>query len=490
MAVNVREHMQPLELLDLSKVHTVSELVRAMSKCSFGARMLGEVADTLTEWCRKEETKPVIVHDRFIPLDAVRHFCGFNYATRVVSSNDITKKMKTNNAVFVGHYSAALEEFSQDSLHRAIYINSIGQCPPRLVTDGHFPDVVFAAPEFIMPVLFATVSERLNGKCITVTDFFSTILPGSGSHGYFGLAREVVHAAHVLLSAMRDPECALFLTISGAMTIAQMGLLVCDLIDSGRVKMISATGALMGHGLVASMGLKHYKHHPRFTDEELKAQAINRVTDTYEPEENFDHIEEVVREALTSFDGSVPISPSQFYRKVGEVLSQKFPNKRGILKSAYEKNVPILTPAFVDSEVGNDVFVENMRRKREGKPRLIVDPELDTELLLETACSAKRRAIFSIGGGVPRNNTQNVAPLQEIVNNRLGLQLPNCEFYYGCRIDPTPLYYGNLSGCTYKEGSTWRKFDMSGDANLRFAEVHADATIVWPFIQKFIFDNV
>jgi deoxyhypusine synthase len=107
--------------------------------------------------------------------------------------------------------------------------------------------------------------------------------------------------------------------------------------------------------------------------------------------------------------------------------------------------------------------------------------ERDTALLLDLAKNSKRIGIFSIGGGVPRNNTQNVAPLIEIINNRLKADIPERKFFYGCRIDPTPLWYGNLSGCTYSEGGSWRKMDFNG----KFAEVHADATIVWPFIQKF-----
>src|SRR4051812_5654774 len=55
-------NLQPLELLDLSKCQTVSEIVDGMSRCAFGARMLGEVAATLAEWC-EEPSKPAIIFD-------------------------------------------------------------------------------------------------------------------------------------------------------------------------------------------------------------------------------------------------------------------------------------------------------------------------------------------------------------------------------------------------------------------------------------------
>jgi len=266
------------------------------------------------------------------------------------------------------------------------------------------------------------------------------------------------------------------------MTIAKMGLLMCDMIDRGMVHYIATTGALMAHGLVDGIGLSHYKYDPRFDDAVLAREKINRVTDTLEPEENFDHVEDVVREALLSFNGAVTISPSVFHREIGRYLAEHFPGKRAVLKSAFERNVPVCVPAFADSEIGNDVYTENKRRQcgdpGEGRRSLIMDMELDTKLLLDMATQSERMAIFSIGGGVPRNNTQNVAPLIEILNARLDLGLRPSQFFYGCRIDPTPLYYGNLSGCSYSEGSSWRKMDLRG----RFSEIRADATIVWPFM--------
>ena len=55
-------HLQPLELLDLGKCRTVSQIVDGMSRCAFGARMLGEVAATLTTWCA-EPVKPTLIYD-------------------------------------------------------------------------------------------------------------------------------------------------------------------------------------------------------------------------------------------------------------------------------------------------------------------------------------------------------------------------------------------------------------------------------------------
>jgi deoxyhypusine synthase len=93
--------------------------------------------------------------------------------------------------------------------------------------------------------------------------------------------------------------------------------------------------------------------------------------------------------------------------------------------------------------------------------------------------------LFTVGGGVPRNWTQNVAPLIEIINGRTNMGYTERTFSTGIRIDPASMVHGHLSGCTYDEGKTWRKMDPKG----AFVEIKTDATITWPFIAKYALDN-
>jgi deoxyhypusine synthase len=139
----------------------------------------------------------------------------------------------------------------------------------------------------------------------------------------------------------------------------------------------------------------------------------------------------------------------------------------------------------VDSELGNDLYIHNLKRKRRGKKPILVDLEQDSKELIRLVTGAKRFGIFSIGGGVPRNNVQNVAPLIEIINERLGPIFPNRRFSYGVRICPDKPHYGHLSGCTYSENESWRKAAKDGI----YAEMLADATQVWPFLVKYIMET-
>src|SRR5262252_8604935 len=118
----------------------------------------------------------------------------------------------------------------------------------------------------------------------------------------------------------------------------------------------------MAHGLVSSIGLKHYKYNPAYNDTALARRKLNRVTDTLEPETNLDTVEEVIGNVIDQLDGKAPLSPTMLNRLIGKHLAENYPDERGVLKSAYLNKVPVLVPAFVDSELGNDIYIHNIKR--------------------------------------------------------------------------------------------------------------------------------
>lgn len=485
---DVISKLVPLEPLNLAKCFTVNDIVTGMSKCSFGARMLGDGTNTIEEMVREGQKssskRPVIISDipRASPvrelLKVLHHdhdwFDGPFTSERILETHGAIE-----NAIVVGQYNRYDERELYSRCGRMVFINGIYQCKPGLVRDGYFPDVIFANEEFILPVVIAALKERLAGKRTNIFDLMREL------QGYGGLANSVVHSAHTLRKMLVDEDSTNMFTVSGAMTVGKMQLLIADLIDTGRIKYIAATGALMAHGLIEGSGCKHYKYDPSVPDEVLAEMGLNRVTDSLEPETNFDHIEEIVNAVLDRYDGSRTRGSNEFYRDIGQYIVDHYPGVKSILASVFHEDVPIVTPAFIDSELGNDVYTANALRLRESKLKMVFDSERDTDVLFNLATNAKRLGIFSIGGGVPRNNTQNVAPLHEIYLRRLGLEGKACCFHYGVRIDPAQMFLGHLSGCTYSEGGSWRKFDFDGPR----AEVQADATIVWPFAQRFALEQ-
>jgi deoxyhypusine synthase len=292
--------------------------------------------------------------------------------------------------------------------------------------------------------------------------------------------RQLGEAADVLEAMARDQEAFVVMTLAGAMTVAKQGLIICDLIDNGIVKAIVSTGALMAHGLVEATGQSHYRYDAKMDDVELYKAGYNRVYDTLEPETNLDHVEHVLEEILEDWDPQETLCSWKLNRAIGAHLSKNSPG-RGILKSAYAKNVPVFVPAFTDSELGLDVALNNRMREKQGKPRIKFDPFLDLEHFADTLLKQGRLGIFTIGGGVPRNWAQQFGPYVELRHRRMGEEIPLKRYHYGLRICPEPVYWGGLSGSPYSEAISWGKF-VPPDEGGRFGEVFVDATVGLPLI--------
>ena len=175
---------------------------------------------------------------------------------------------------------------------------------------------------------------------------FADLLRGMSRTAFSG--RSLGEAFEVMLAMVEDPDCKVVMTLSGAMTIAKMGKVISKMIDEGMVQAIVSTGALMAHGLSEAVGLVHYRHDPRMSDEELFEKGYNRVYDTLEMEANLNYVEEFSRRALDRLGDQV-LSSEIVCRALGQVLAED-ERGSGVLRSAYEKGVPVYVPAFTDSE--------------------------------------------------------------------------------------------------------------------------------------------
>ncbi len=340
---------------------------------------------------------------------------------------------------------------------------------------------------------------------------FAELLRGMGKTAFSG--RQMGNAFEIALAMARDAGCTTVLTLSGAMTVAKQGRIICEMIDRGLVQAVVATGALMAHGLTESIGLTHYAVSPEADDAELFEKGYNRIYDTLEMESNLNDVAELVGRVLQEVpppsDGAQPgiWSSARFCRAVGEKLD-KLDHGPGVLRSAYRKNVPVFVPAFTDSEMGldfstwamNAALAKEGRTDKSGEPNMFdpdavfqaippYNPFLDLQEYARLIGKAERIGIFTIGGGVPRNWAQQVAPYFDITAARLGIALPEPRFQYGIRICPEPVHWGGLSGCTYSEGVSWGKF-VPVEEGGRYAEIYADATVVWPLLMKAVFEEL
>ena len=301
--------------------------------------------------------------------------------------------------------------------------------------------------------------------------------------------RQVGEAADVLEAMAQDDDCFVVMTLAGAMTVATQVLIVTELFDRGVVNAIVTTGALMAHGLVEATGRAHFRANPEVSDEELYQQGYNRVYDTLEPEQNLDDVEEVLSTILDAWDHNEVMCSYKLNHAIGAYLTKHAQGQRGILKSAYEKGVPVFVPAFSDSELGLDTALNNRVRESTGRHKIRFDPFEDLEHFAATLLRQKKLGIFTIGGGVPRNWSQQFGPFIELRHRRLGENVPLKRYHYGLRICPEPVYWGGLSGSPYSEAVSWGKFVPPTEGG-RFGEVFLDATVGLPIIVAAVLERL
>jgi deoxyhypusine synthase len=320
-------------------------------------------------------------------------------------------------------------------------------------------------------------------RCRTIDD----LVRAMGNTAFTG--RQIGDAADVLEAMARDKGCFVVMTLSGALTVGKMGLIFCDLIESGVVNAIVSTGALMAHGLVEATGRSHFRYDPKMDDKALFEAGYNRVYDSLEPELNLDHVEEVMQRVLNEWDAEEVVCSWKVHRRIGEYLDKHFADRRGILKSAFEHNVPVFVPAFSDSELGIDFALHKIARKRDKRPVLRFDPFEDFEKFAGIMLETKRMGIFTVGGGVPRNWSQQFGVYAELLARRGYKNLPLKRYNYGVRICPEPVSWGGLSGSTYTEAVSWGKF-VPREEGGQFAEVFEDATVALPLIVGAVLDRL
>jgi deoxyhypusine synthase len=245
----------------------------------------------------------------------------------------------------------------------------------------------------------------------------------------------------------------------------------------------------MAHGLVEATGRSHFRYNPEVSDEELYEQGYNRVYDTLEPEQNLDDVEKVMSQVLQDWDPNEVMCSYKLNHAIGAFLAKRSKDQRGILRSAYEQGVPVFVPAFTDSELGLDVALNNRMREGSGRHKLRFDPFEDLEHFAATLLRQTRLGIFTIGGGVPRNWSQQVGPFIELRHRRMGENLPLKRYHYGLRICPEPVYWGGLSGSPYSEAISWGKFVPPAEGG-KFGEVFVDATVGLPLIAGAVLERL
>ncbi|MGC8594309.1 MAG: deoxyhypusine synthase family protein [Candidatus Kryptoniota bacterium] len=288
----------------------------------------------------------------------------------------------------------------------------------------------------------------------------------------------------------------MLLAMAGAMSTAELGISVAEMIRQDKIHAISCTGANLEEDIYNLVAHDYYVRVPHYRDltpmdeQQLLKRHLNRVTDTCIPEEEaIRRIEEAVLEQWQEADkNGESYFPHEFiYRILRNGTLEKYYqiNKEDSwVYAAMEKDLPIFVPGWEDSTTGN-IFaahcikgdIKNVHTVRNGIEYMMAL----TSWYKETALKSKI-GFFQIGGGIAGDFSICVVPMMR--QDLEWKEIPLWEYF--CQISDSTTSYGSYSGAVPNEKITWEKLGIDTP---RFI-IESDATIVAPLIFAYVLADV
>lgn len=284
----------------------------------------------------------------------------------------------------------------------------------------------------------------------------------------------------------------MFVTIAGAMSTAELGISLAEMIRQDKVHGICCTGANLEEDVFNLVAHDYYERVPHYRDltpkdeAALLARHMNRVTDTCIPEmEAMRRIESAVLEEWVAADQkNERYFPHEFMYKILRACklkeSYQIDPKNSWLMAAAEKNLPMFVPGWEDATLGNMYAghcisgdVKKVHTVRTGIEYMMELAEWYTETTAKTPLG-----FFQIGGGIAGDFPICVVPMlhQDLQRNNVPL------WAYFCQISDSTTSYGSYSGAVPNEKITWGKLGIDTPKFI----VESDATIVAPLIFAYV----
>ncbi|MBC8418932.1 MAG: deoxyhypusine synthase [Desulfobacterales bacterium] len=282
-------------------------------------------------------------------------------------------------------------------------------------------------------------------------------------------ARNLATAADIYNRMLSDHDCTIILTLAGSLFSAGLKHIVVEMIENNMVDVIVSTGAIIvDQDFFEALGFKHYRGSPFVNDMELSELAIDRIYDTFIDEDQLRICDMTIAKIADTLPPG-PYSSREFIDAMGVYLeTEGSKSQMSVVLSAHRKGVPVFVPAFSDSSAGFGLVYHQWHRKNE---HVSIDSVRDFRELTEIKLVAKETGIVMLGGGVPKNFTQDVVVATDI----LGEQKPVHK--YAIQLTVADERDGGLSGSTLKEACSWGKVDLKYEQM-----VFGEATITFPLL--------
>jgi deoxyhypusine synthase len=279
-------------------------------------------------------------------------------------------------------------------------------------------------------------------------------------------SRNVFKCFEVFQKMLEDPECVVFLGLSGAMIPGGMRQVISDMIRMRLVDVIVSTGANIFHDVFESFGYRHYVGSEEGDDDALRRHRIVRVYDALMDDHEINQVIHLLSKIPKELKERVVSS-----RRYLEILGNQLKDEGSILRTASQFGIPVFVPALSDSSIGIGLTFLHARRKNP-PDRLIVDQIRDNYEIAQLKRSASTTGAIYVGGGVPKNYIQQLGPVSELLFNK------ESGHRYAFQITTDDPKWGGLSGCTFEEAKSWGKIEKESS----YAAVYMDATIALPLL--------
>ena len=303
-------------------------------------------------------------------------------------------------------------------------------------------------------------------------------------------AATVVDASKAYVQHL-DEGGKMMVTLAGAMSTAEMGKILAEMIRQDKIAIISCTGANLEEDIMNLVAHDFYERIPHYRDLtpqqewDLLERGLNRVTDTCIPEhEAFrrlqKHLEKIWKDAQ---DKGERYFPHEYMYKMllsGDLEQYyQIDPKDSWMIAAAEKNLPIVVPGWEDSTMGN-IFASYVIKGELQASTMKSGIEYMTYLAdyYTKNSSGKGIGFFQIGGGIAGDFPICVVPMLY-----QDMEMHDIPFWsYFCQISDSTTSYGSYSGAVPNEKITWGKLDIHTP---KFV-IESDATIVAPLIFAYI----
>lgn len=285
-----------------------------------------------------------------------------------------------------------------------------------------------------------------------------------------------------------DANGRMLVTLAGAMSTAELGRSLAEMIRQGKVHAISCTGANLEEDIFNLVAHDHYERVPNYRDltaadeAALLARHLNRVTDTCIPEmEAMRRIEASVLAEWVAADGAGErLFPHQFlYRLLrrGDLRdSYQIDPRDSWLLAAAEHDLPLFVPGWEDSTLGNMYAGHCLSGRIRNVHTVRTGIEYMTELAGWYMATAAEASIgfFQIGGGIAGDFPICVVPMLHQDMGREDVPV----WGYFCQISDSTTSYGSYSGAVPNEKITWGKLGVDTPKFM----IESDASIVAPLV--------